>query len=301
MLEAVEFFGAFAGAVRAQAQPLQAVAAAEPLRLAGHAHLLVHREPCVGRVEQSVFLGAIHRHVIFAAHASVDELDDDLLPDSFEITVSPIFKREGRRLATAFGHGPLITSARGMRLDLVGLAVHDVDAAPVRFPARNAGGEMLIGVGNSLVVLFFVFVLFRVRSGIATLPESLDERIALFVVAQLLKRRLLFVGDDPDYVLIEPLLVSPFDFFPVVLFLLLLFLGVDGPFERIGLLRGLCRGSSRSRVSSRFIGRFGIRILGQSTGRSYAHKCQKSSEKVSVHANPEHERDSCQTTFAVPF
>src|SRR5580698_5934897 len=120
---------------------------------------------------------------------------------------------------------------------------------------------MLVGVGNALVVLFFVLVLFGVRSGIATLPESFDERIALFVVAELLEGRLLFVGDDPDHVLIEPFLVRPFDFFPVVLFLLLLFLGVDGLFERIDFLRGL--GWSRcGGVSRRFVGRFGIGILG---------------------------------------
>src|ERR1700678_3556373 len=186
-----------------------------------------------------------------------------------------------------------------MRLNLVGLAVHDVDPAPVRPPARNAGGEMLVGIGNALVVLFFVFVLFCVWRGIATLPESLNERIALFVVAELLKGLLLFVSDDPDYVLIKPLLVSPFDFFPIVLFLLLLFLGVDGLLERVDLLSG--RGRLRGCVSSRFIGGFGIWILGHGAGHSYAHKCQKRSEKVSVHANPKHERDSCQTTFAVPF
>jgi hypothetical protein len=74
-----------------------------------------------------------------------------------------------------------------MRVNLIGLAVHDVDAAPIRLPAWDAGSEMLVGVGDSLVVLFFVFVLFGVRSGIATLPELLNEVISFFVVVSSLK------------------------------------------------------------------------------------------------------------------
>ena len=48
-----------------------------------------------------------------------------------------------------------------MRLDFVRRAEHDVDAAAVGLPARNAGGEMLVGVGDAPVVLFLEFVLYR--------------------------------------------------------------------------------------------------------------------------------------------
>ncbi len=94
-----------------------------------------------------------------------------------------------------------------MRFDLIGLAEYDVHASAIGFPARNACREMLVGVGNALVVLFLIFVLFGVGSGIAALPEGFDEIVAFFVVGELLESGALFVGDDPDYVLFQPLLI----------------------------------------------------------------------------------------------
>jgi len=67
---------------------------------------------------------------------------------------------------------------------------------------------MLVGVGDALVVLFFVFVLFRVGSRIATLPESLDEVVALLVVGKLLEGCPLFISNDVDDILIQPLSVG---------------------------------------------------------------------------------------------
>src|SRR5579864_1296506 len=99
-----------------------------------------------------------------------------------------------------------------MRFHFIGLAVHDVDAAAVGLPAGDACGEVLVGVRDALVVLFFVFVLFGVRRGIATLPEGLDEVVALLVVGELFESSALFVGNDVDHVLIEPLFVGPLDF-----------------------------------------------------------------------------------------
>src|SRR5437879_5524888 len=95
-----------------------------------------------------------------------------------------------------------------MRFNLIGLAVHDVNAAAVAFPARDAGGKMLVGVGDAGVVLFLVLVLFGVGSRVATLPEGLDELVAFFVVGKLFESGSFFVGDDPDDVLVEPLLVN---------------------------------------------------------------------------------------------
>src|SRR5207245_132690 len=102
----------------------------------------------------------VHGHVIVAAHAGVDELDNDFLADVVEVAIAPVFKWEGRSGAAAFFHGAFIGSARGMRFDFVGLAVHDVNTAAVGFPAGDAGGEVFVGVGDARVVIFFVFVFF---------------------------------------------------------------------------------------------------------------------------------------------
>ena len=90
----------------------------------------------------------------------------------------------------------------------IGRAPHDVDAAAIGPPARHAGGEMLVGVGDAAVVFFLVFVLRRVGRGIAAQPELLDELVALFVVGELLKGRHFFRSDDVSDVLVQPLLVG---------------------------------------------------------------------------------------------
>jgi len=69
-----------------------------------------------------------------------------------------------------------------MRLDFIGLAEYDVDAATIGLPSRDTGSEVLVGVGDALVVLFLIFVLFGIGSGVAALPERLNEVVALFVV-----------------------------------------------------------------------------------------------------------------------
>ena len=44
---------------------------------------------------------------------------------------------------------------------------------------------MLVGVGDTAIVLFFELVFFGIRGGIAALPEGFDELVALFVVRKL--------------------------------------------------------------------------------------------------------------------
>ena len=85
-----------------------------------------------------------------------------------------------------------------MLLDFVRRTVRDVDAAAVGLPSGNARGELLVGVGDTAVVLFLVFVLDGVRRGIAPQPELLDELLALFVGLQPLESLALFIGDDVD-------------------------------------------------------------------------------------------------------
>src|SRR3984893_1392883 len=86
---------------------------------------------------------------------------------------------------------------------------------------------MLVGVAYTLVVVFFVFVLFGVGGRIAALPEGFNKVIALLVVRELLESRPLFVGDDPDDVFFQPLLIRAAQFLlqrPLI-FLLLFFIG----------------------------------------------------------------------------
>ena len=76
-----------------------------------------------------------------------------------------------------------------MDFDLISRAPHDVDASAIGLPARNAGGEVLVGIGDAAVVLFLVFVLRSVGRRVAAQPELLDELVALLVVGKLLKGR----------------------------------------------------------------------------------------------------------------
>src|SRR5271169_3465849 len=95
-----------------------------------------------------------------------------------------------------------------MGLNLIRRTEDNVDPAAVALPTRDAGRVVLVGIGDAPVVLFFKLVLFSVGCGIATLPESLDELVALFVVRELHEGGFLFVGDDPAHVLVQPLAIS---------------------------------------------------------------------------------------------
>ena len=129
--------------------------------------------------------------VIIAARAGIDELQVDVLTDSFEIAITPILVRIGGGGAAALLLRTIVGAAGGMRLDLVGGAPHDVNAAAIGLPAWNAGSEMLVGISDAAIVLFLVLVFRSVGSGIATQPELLDELVALLVVGKLLESRLL--------------------------------------------------------------------------------------------------------------
>ncbi len=73
-----------------------------------------------------------------------------------------------------------------MRFDVVGLAVFQINAAPVGFVSGRAGSKMLVHVGDALVIRFAVLILFSVGIGIATMPEVTDELLTLFIGSQLL-------------------------------------------------------------------------------------------------------------------
>jgi hypothetical protein len=56
---------------------------------------------------------------------------------------------------------------------------------------------MLVGISDAPVVLFAELVLRRIRTGIAPLPELLDESVSFLVVAQALERLQFLVGNNP--------------------------------------------------------------------------------------------------------
>src|SRR5271170_2440112 len=130
-----------------------------------------------------------------------------------------------------------------MRVDFVGRAVHDVDPSPVTLPARDSRSEMFVRIGDAPVVFFLVFVFFRVGSGVAALPEGFDKVIALFVIRELLKGGSFLVGDNPDYVLVQPLLIGFAEFDVQVSFLLLLLFFRGCALQGIGLIRRLRLGA----------------------------------------------------------
>src|ERR1700690_3105741 len=70
-------------------------AVGEAAGLVGHTHRLVEGKTGVGNILHGVFFRAVHGHMIVAAHAGVDELDEDLLTNALEITVTPGYERIG--------------------------------------------------------------------------------------------------------------------------------------------------------------------------------------------------------------
>jgi hypothetical protein len=67
---------------------------------------------------------------------------------------------------------------------------------------------MFISIGNAAIVLFFEFVLLRVRCGIATPPEGFNKIVALSAVAELAKSRFFFWSDDVPHIILQPLLIG---------------------------------------------------------------------------------------------
>ena len=73
---------------------------------------------------------------------------------------------------------------------------------------------MLVRVSDAAVIFLFEFVLRAAGAGIAALPKSLDELLALVVGAQLPEGRPLFGGDDVRNLFVKPLLVRTLHLFP---------------------------------------------------------------------------------------
>ena len=177
--------------------------------------------------------------MIVAAHAGIHELDDHFLADAFEVAIAPVFKRESRSFSAAFFYRPLVTAAAGMRINLVGRAVHNVDTAAVGFPTGDSCREVFVGVFDAAVMLFFKFVFFGIGRRIASLPEGFYELVALFVVGKLFEGFALFVGNNVDNVFVEPLFISLAEFLLEGFGVFFLLLFADGALQWVGRLARL--------------------------------------------------------------
>jgi len=94
-----------------------------------------------------------------------------------------------------------------MRFQFIRLAVHDIDPPAVCSPSLDPGGEILVGIGDASVMLFFKGVIRRTGIGIPPGPELLDKAFAFLLVFQVLEYASFFIRNDVDNILIKPFLV----------------------------------------------------------------------------------------------
>src|SRR5262249_47628740 len=203
------------------------------------AELFGQRQTRVRGVKQRVFFIGAARDVVFARTGRVDEFNLDVRTDSLDEAIPPYFEGIGRRRAAAFPGGAVVAAARGVRFDLIRLAEHDIDAPAVGLPPGDAAGVMLVGVGDALVMLFAVFVDVGVGVGIAAVPESFDELLALLVGLERVEDLALLIGDDPADVFVYPAFVKALGllllallrllFLPLLTLLVLLLVLREGP------------------------------------------------------------------------
>src|SRR4051794_31867174 len=79
---------------------------------------------------------------------------------------------------------------------------------------------MIVRISDPAVMLFFVLVLLGVGSWVTTLPKRFDKLLALFVGLETFEGLLLFIRDDVQHVLVQPLFPGAHQlFFKLLLFL----------------------------------------------------------------------------------
>jgi hypothetical protein len=132
-------------------------------------------------VRESVLLAGIHGEVVLAGIGGVDKFDFDIFADAFEVAITPQFPRVGVGGAAALSRSAFVGSAGGVGFNLVGRTSDNVNVPAIGLPAGNAGGEMLIGVGETAVVLFLEGVFRGFGMRVASVPEDFDGLFALFV------------------------------------------------------------------------------------------------------------------------
>lgn len=201
------------------------VAVGEAAGFGGPADLFGKARPCSWNMSKSVFFARIAGDVIFARARGINKLDFDIFSDSFQVAIAPLLPSVANGIPSTLLKGTLVSAASGMRVDLVGWTPDDIDAATVGFPARNAGSEVFVGVGQAAIVLFSEGVGGRFRVGIAVVPENFDELLALLVRGKFAKGAAFLLGDDVGDLILDPVFVRITEFFGESLLTLLEFLG----------------------------------------------------------------------------
>ena len=203
------------------ADPFRLGGAAQPFRL-GQAQ---SRDP-----EHGVLVHLVAGQNEVAAHGLVVELDLDPVPDVGDVVVVPKLPGVGGGDAATFGAGTVVLFALVMVFDRIGRAVDDVDPSAVGFPTWRPHRIMIVGVGDSAIVLFLELVVRGVQIGVPAPPELFDEGVAFVVGGEILEDGEFFVGDDVHDVFFKPLFVV------ILRFLSTLPLGVV--LSRLGMDRG---------------------------------------------------------------
>ena len=170
--------------------------------------------------------------MVFARHRRIDELEHDVGSNSVDVAIPPGLEGISLGFATPLLDTPLVGTAGGVRLDLVGRAVHDIDPPAIGPPTLQAGRVLLIGVSDAPVIFFLELVLRVTGVGIAPLPEGLNELFPLIISGELLESTSFLVGNDVRDFFIEPLLIGALHFFLHRLAALL--------FRLVHLLVGVC-------------------------------------------------------------
>src|SRR6266446_3717434 len=134
------------------------------------------------------------RKTIVACPRRVYELEEQVITDALHMPVLPSFEWI-RGLRPCFG----------VPFELIRWAVENVHVAAIGLPARPAGwpSKMLVGVRDPAVMFLFDFVC-RGGSCLTPQPELLDELVPLLIGGQFFKRGALFIVDDVDHVLVQP-------------------------------------------------------------------------------------------------
>src|SRR5580658_2434727 len=105
------------------------------------------------------------------------EFDSDILSDAIKTPVLPNLQTLARLRIWAWNVP-----------NLVGRSPCDVNSPAVSSPAAQVCRKMIVRVGDSPVVLLLKRILLVDRNGVSSLPELLDELVALLIVRELKKR-----------------------------------------------------------------------------------------------------------------
>ena len=104
-------------------------------------------------MRQCVLLTGVERETVFAGTCRVDEFNFNILADAFQMAIPPQLPRIRRSRPAALFCGAVIRASGRMRIDLIGRTPDDVDATAVGLAAGDAGGKVLVGVGETPVML----------------------------------------------------------------------------------------------------------------------------------------------------